>query len=405
MKLTIQKHRKLISKVYWVALSLGLGSLLSSSASYAQGSGDGGDVSLVQAIQNLGTEINSLATAGANALSDAVYQFDQNLPGIVQSNTTSATLQSQVVANTTTQNLANIKSSLIVYPQEVIPPSTAVVNQLQALTYGVPSSDTLYSPKDPQITVFNSNPQAMPNNDDYFDIDSLLGPTGYSSDQQNAAQYYVNYLTQSYIPLGSTLTLQNLANLSYPAFVNFQRNNAVYQTYQAGVRSYMAGMSIALSNFNQLMAERTVQSGLGTTVGLTMPSENGGAPQPVADASPLQVQQFIATQRVNNAQWYKDMAAASPATVERETLFVLAEIEAQMQQLHTDNERLLATMSAVALASILTQKAQLQVQESNVNSAIQSATSSDAAANSANNNSSSAPSSSSYLNGTLPSTQ
>ncbi len=377
----IMKKSKIINKLSLATLSFILSTLMLPLNGYAQSSDPAGsDADLIQAIQNLATEVSALATAGANTLSDAVYQFDQNLPGIVQGNSTNGTLQPQVVANTTTQSLANIKSSLIVYPQQVIPPKTTPVNQIQALTYGVPASDTLYSPNDPQIAVFNANPQAMPNNDNYFDINSLIGPDGYTSDQQTAAQYYINYISENYIPLGSTLSLKALASLSYPAFVNFQRNNTVYQTYQAGVRSYTALESVALSNYNQLMTERTVQQALGTTIGMTIPTANGL--QPVSDASPLQVQEFIATHRINNPQWYKDMAAGSPFTVQRESLFVLAEIEAQLQQLHADNERLLTTLSALELGTALSQKTQLQIQETNVNSAIQAATTSDSTANS-----------------------
>ena len=394
MKATTKQLKKTAIKTSLAAVGLSLCSL-SSSSIYASGNpsdpvNNDGNGNLVQAIQQLGVEINALATAGANALSDAVYQFDQNLPGFVQANTTNASLQPELVTNTTTQTLADIKSSINVYPQQIIPPTQAAPNQILAMTYGVPASDTLYSPKDPQVAVFNSNPQAMPDNDDYFAADSLLGPDGYTSDQQTAAQFYISYLTQSYIPLGSTLNLQPLATVDFKTFQNFQRTNSVYQNYQAGVRSYMAMTSPAISNLNQLMAERTVQTGLGTQVGLTVPSSNG-PPKPVADASPLQVQEFIATRRVSNAQWYKDMAAASPATVQRETLFVLAEVEAQLLQLHADNERMLTTMSALMLTASLSQKNQLQVQESSLNNAISTVAGNSNAANNPNNAASFSP--------------
>lgn len=385
MKSSSKHSKKLIAKSSLVAMTLTVGGLLVSSMIHATPisgtNGGGGEDPIVQAIEALGAQINALAVAGANSLSDAVYQFDQDLPGIVQTNSANSTLGPQTVASTTTQTLADIKSSLQVFPQQVIPPKTTPVNQVQAMTYGIPSSDTLYSPNDPQIAVFNSNPQAMPDNDDYFTVDSLLGPDAYTQDQQNAAQYYVNFITQSYNPLGSTLNLAPLASLSYASFLNFQRNNLVYQNYQAGVRSYTAMNSLALSNYNLLMTERTVQSGLGTTVGLTVPSSSGL--QPVADASPLQVQEFMATRRINNVQWYKDMAAASPATVQRESLYVLAEIEAQLWQQHLDSERMIATLSAMELGSSMTLRNQLQIQESSVNSAVQAAASSDSASSSA----------------------
>jgi len=344
--------------------------------------GSGGGDEIVQAIQQLGNTLTALATSGANTLSDAVYQVDQYLPSTVQANTASADLQSEVVAATTTQTLAGIKSSLQIYPQQVIPPlktSANAMTPLQNLTSQVTASDTLSSPKNQQSRVFNANPAKAPDNDNYFAMDSLIGPEAYTPDQLKASQYYIQYLTQAYLPLSNTINFKPLAGLDYDSFANFVSSNSVYQTYQASVRSYIALTSVALSTFNRLQAERTVQEGLGTSVGLMEPSSDGTL-EAVADASPLQVQDYMANRRVNNVQWYVDMAANSPATVQRESLFVLAEIEMQLQQLHTDNERLIATLAALELATAQGQKPALAVQESNVNAAIGVITGNSAAA-------------------------
>ena len=57
-------------------------------------------------------------------------------------------------------------------------------------------------------------------------------------------------------------------------------------------------------------------------------------------ASPLQIENYIANQRINGPDWLKQMKTASPAVVAREQVLILAEIESQLERNHLDNERL-----------------------------------------------------------------
>ena len=68
------------------------------------------------------------------------------------------------------------------------------------------------------------------------------------------------------------------------------------------------------------------------------------------------------------------MAAASPATVQRETLFVLAEIEAQNYRAHLDRERMLATLTALASQSANVNQLLAKTDAKNVNQVISNAT-------------------------------
>src|SRR3990167_8326524 len=104
------------------------------------------------------------------------------------------------------------------------------------------------------------------------------------------------------------------------------------------MRSLLALRSISVNLLNQLIAERTPMPGLAQAAGLPANSQ--------AKASPLQVEAYQANHRVDNPQWYNtDVAQASPATVQRETLIVLAEIEHQNYQAHLDRERILAALT------------------------------------------------------------
>ena len=105
-------------------------------------------------------------------------------------------------------------------------------------------------------------------------------------------------------------------------------------------------VKVALSNLNYLMAERIAIKGLATKTGVPH------NPQlPKGYASPLEVENYIANERLNNPAWVKAMQTASPAAVNREQLMILAEIESELQRNHLDHERLLATLSIIALQS------------------------------------------------------
>ncbi len=74
--------------------------------------------------------------------------------------------------------------------------------------------------------------------------------------------------------------------------------------------------------------------GLGSKV--SMPDDPN---LPKGYASPLQVENYIANQRINSPAWFKQMKTASPAVVAREQVLILAEIESQL-------ERIISTMNA-----------------------------------------------------------
>ncbi len=175
-----------------------------------------------------------------------------------------------------------------------------------------------------------------------FDVDTLLGSDGYDSTQQTAVNNLMSFLS------GMAQPLPTLALSSDTTTRNQQLSRPNVQQFLLAKRAIVAAQSLAISNLNYLAQERSITKGLGTQAGMTtLPTD--GTEKPVADASLLQLEKFMINRRVGNTAWYQAMNNASPAVLQRETLYVLAEMQQQMLQMQMTNERLLATMSMIQM--------------------------------------------------------
>ncbi|OGO97410.1 MAG: hypothetical protein A3F41_05150 [Coxiella sp. RIFCSPHIGHO2_12_FULL_44_14] len=351
---------------------------------------------LVAAIQALGKEIKAIALAKTQSTSNRVYQNDNNLAVAMQANTGNPSVGAQTQQQSQEITKRQINDSLLQFPEAVVTPSqlsdpqlTQEINQrkqlLTRLTTQTPAKDTLYltADSDALASLYGvSKPNQMLDN--YFNFDSLFAPSAYNAAQQSAAQAYLQYATKQYQSYTDGIsfdklksTLNNLGPKDKAQALQTFINNPDYQKYQLMIRSLLASKSAALSNLNALLAERTPVKGLATQTGL--PNDPS---LPVGDASPLQVENYVANERLSNSQWYQQMKTASPATVGREQVLILAEIESELQRNHLDQERLIAILSLSALQSNQFAEMALQQQEQKVNNAI------DALNNSGNNSTS-----------------
>lgn len=204
--------------------------------------------------------------------------------------------------------------------------------------------------QDPQL----KKPSDLSN--DFLDFGALFSNNSYSPSQQHNAKEYVKYAAESTTNFASGLDLKALAN--QPRLVSQLVNSDSYAEYQYKVRTLLAIRSILINSLNHLIAERTPMKGLGAAAGLAANTP----------ASPLQVEAFRANRRAENLltaqqkqlpkdqqpNWYTTVENASPATVQRETLIVLAEIEQQNYQAHLDRERILAAITALGLQNNMT---------------------------------------------------
>ncbi len=336
----------------------------------ANGGQSAGGSSIVAAINKLGDKIVALAEAGAKSVNQLMYQFDKDLPSTVKANTVTVknkTLTQTINKETQAASQQNITHTLQEISYSVTPPKqgTEAYQQLKnyrnhnssiTLSAGTKASDSLYTapndhPYQAQILGV-AKPKANQLHNNYFNYASLIMPTAYTSPELQAAKRFVQYATKDYAPLTEGIDLSALRNKS-PAELKKFISSPAWQKYQLNIRSMMAARSIILNNLNHLIAERNPIKKLGNNAGLSTKS-----------ASPLQLEKYIATHRATNKKWYQQMQAASPATVQRETLFVLAEIEKQNYQAHLDRERLLAAITGIELqteaANQLMAKAQIQ---------------------------------------------
>lgn len=364
---------------------------LMSNANASSRSSDGGNKpsgdpfsGLIAAIKQVGNEMKALATASAKTANATMYQIDSYLLPASQANSQSDNTVTQ--ARNTGANLtqSQLTNNLLQFPEEVNNPSqlddptlAALINNrkqvIPNLTAKTPASDTLYisGKSDSMASMYGvAKPSTL--HDNYFNFDSLITPAAYDDNQEKAAQAYIQYATQQYQSLINGIHFSKLKselnNLSpskraqkLQAFIN----DPVYQKYQLAIRSLLASKSVALSNLNYLMAKRTPVKGLATKTGI--PNDPA---LPKGYASPLEVENYVANERLNNPEWAKAMQSASPATVNREELMILAEIESELQRNHLDHERLLATLSIMTLQSNQFSQMTLQTEAQKVNGVI-----------------------------------
>lgn len=342
------------------------------------------DNGIIAAIKQLGTEIQSLAVAGTGSFNNMLYQVDQNLIVALKANGEhrKALHQAQSQAALSTQR--QIDFILQEFPEQIAdanqltdPIMTADINKrrqlLGNLTTNIPGKDTLYlNQMTNPLAATSSVSKPNATYDHYFNFESLFSPFAYTSDQEEAARAYVQYAAQQYQSFADKIDFSKLKstlnNLSPDKRAQALRDfvaNPIYQNYQLTLRSLLAAKSIALSNLNQLLAERIPQKNLASKTG--MPNN----PQlPEGYASPLEVENYIANERVNSPEWFQQIKTAAPSAVQREQVLILAEIESLLQRNHLDNERILATLSLMALQSTQNSQTSLQTQVQNVNAII-----------------------------------
>ncbi len=330
-------------------------------------------------IKNTSSKMVALGFSSMSAFNQAMYQFDQNLLNTMNANTAATTVNQSLSSSGTTQTTQYIHSILQNIPDSFVSTGLATINAsaienqikkqnalINNLTLGVPGSDTLYINQPDIISAgygsfspvtskyyrsdvdYSIGPPQL-NNDNYFSISSILEPSTYTPAQINAAQAYLAYLTQSYNNPASSLKLadlkgyiNSLKSKDQSAALYKFISSSQYQSYQLALRSYMANKSIAINNFEHLMAERTPSK----TKVSGIYDAKGNA---IANPSPLQVAQYQANNRINNPAWIKSLQKMSSTSLQREIAVELAQLIQQNQQAHNDRERVLTTLSAMQL--------------------------------------------------------
>lgn len=222
-------------------------------------------------------------------------------------------------------------------------------NSLTALTVGTQGNtdDTLYVAdeasksnsdyQNPNMQPWLKKPDMLSNT--ALNFANLFTPAGYSPYERTSALTFVKYAAQSTQNFTADLNFDQL--FGNPGALYKLKLNPVYQQFVFSLRSLLAIRSISINALDQLIAERTKMKNLGPAAGLSANEE----------ASPLEVEKYQASRRIEDPTWYQHMQHQSPAVVQRDILIVLAEIEKQNYQAHLDRERILAAITAMSLQS------------------------------------------------------
>lgn len=213
-------------------------------------------------------------------------------------------------------------------------------------------------------------------NDSAFNADSIFGVTGYPAVQQDGTTPTPQSQAINNLILFLTNTLQSAPDPGLsadPATRQAQLKNATVQNYLLQLRAASAIRSMALSNFNYLAKERAIIPGLGTNAGMVViPSAGqcGKTPKSIADASQLQVDKYLIDRRSNNPCWYASVNSASPLAIQRETLYVMTEIQRQLYENQMLQERILSTLSTMQVAMTANTNNVFTLQANNVQSCL-----------------------------------
>ena len=202
-----------------------------------------------------------------------------------------------------------------------------------------------------------------------IDINSLLQPISYNETEAAEANNVINALGASLTPLNTINFNQLLANLTGDKASNLKAKlqEKQIQEYLALLRAYLATQTVALSNLYQLYAERqaidpdTVDPALRSAL-------HAVASQTPGPLSRLKLENFMATRRILDKNWYKnDLLNENPATLQRQQIELLAENFAESYQTRMTLERLLATMSVLVLELNGQARTQLEHQVESIN--------------------------------------
>jgi hypothetical protein len=186
-------------------------------------------------------------------------------------------------------------------------------------------------------------PQNIITSTNDFNYQSLMTPHLYDTskgEDQNALNF-IRFISDYAEPLSafnleSFLNAQNLTLNQKRQVIQSVQTAPDYQTYIVARRTLAAQQSAALTILYQIYARR-------------LPIPNIKAADTALNRdnpSALQIEDYIANWRTSSPAWYQAMETAPPATIARETLYVLAEIQRQLQSIRMDNERL-ASMQAI----------------------------------------------------------
>jgi hypothetical protein len=316
-----------------------------------------GPLNIINAINSIRASIDSIV----NLVATYIFQTPPNIGReLVTNNTLSTTPETvkQTVSTLTQQDIQNTLS-----------PNTENPN-LNLLTLStVRASDTVL----PTLTLFGVPSPFLTNNfqqnlqtalvqgNANFNFQSLVTPLVYNSkEMQNYALNFIRFISGWGTPISNVnLGSYPESQLSLKQKIEIQ-NSGEYQSFSVARRQLVAQQSSALSVLYNIYSRR-----------MPIPTINAvDTGLNVANPSAAQIEDYNATWRTSSPTWYTQMSTASPANIQREILFVLAEMQLELHRMHLENEHMLALTAITQLANLQTGKQMLTVQEKRVQEVI-----------------------------------
>lgn len=200
-----------------------------------------------------------------------------------------------------------------------------------------------------------------------IDLNSIIKPLSYNSEEQHYAQSAILGLAGSNNPI-EIINFTKLPGLNGdPKKINDYLKRSDVQEYLSLLRNIVATQSIAIGNLYQMFSARqpidlnkadaTTQQAIKAIIN---EKQNGKNPLGTDNPSALQLENFMATRRITDEKWYESLAKDNPAALQRHMIVLQAENLAELYHLRMTMERLLATQSAMLLQNNLQTQSMLQ---------------------------------------------
>jgi hypothetical protein len=340
-----KSHRKLKAIIPGIALALMMP--LSAQASSLE--------AIVESIERLRTEIMAWLESAQELYLEHLYEQSPNYPNTVAANASTPMVAPAMNTKNAGLALAGIKELLTQNENE----------QITRRLAAAPASDTFQETSSGQvISIGGKKKEFDPSEGDiYLYAGTLLSPLAYRSNKNSNGEEET--AQDLLVPTDKAAFgyLQYAANMGQPIGINYSALNDNQKKllestpqgrqYRVALRSMIAARSLAMDNLIRSYSKRLPVDGLGEAAGI--PNQE--------NASPAELEHFIATRRATNPEWFASISQASEAAIARESLYVLVEIQQLLYGMRQDNERILATLSVMELNNLEQQKESLTAKE------------------------------------------
>jgi hypothetical protein len=312
---------------------------------------------VVDSVNRLRVDLIAWLNAAHKDYLTHLYEDNPNYPTTVVVNTNAPAITPVIDKKTSALALADIKEIL----------EHADAGKMTRRLASAPASDT-YQPtptgQQPASVAGRNKRADLSEGDRYLYIGTLISPLAYQLEPKKDSKGEQAPTDPSAVTAKSALGyIQFLLNQSRPTALDMSKLTEeqrkliavkdLGKEYTVLIRSLLATRSVGADNLLTIYTRRLPIEGLGEKVG--MPGKK--------DASAAEVENYLATRRADSPEWYKSIAKASGATIARETLFVLVEIQRQLYDLKQDNERIVATLSVMQLSELANQMARLDAKK------------------------------------------